>query len=143
MALASTHEAAADAETRRHGPAGRHLDRRVQAHRQHLPLAQLQNPPALEDHGRHHRQHAHRHARGEYGPLTYGKGYIQLPSGLFLQYYGLHGEAEVRYDDLVVHEATYLTRQGRSKIYGGLLTENCIAGNTQVLTDVGWVAIGI
>lgn len=78
---------------------------------------------------------------GEYGPLTYGKGYIQLPSGLFLQYYGLHGEAEVRYDDLVVHEATYLTRQGRSKIYGGLLTENCIAKNTQVLTDVGWVAI--
>ena len=63
---------------------------------------------------------------GEYGPLTYGKGYIQLPSGLFLQYYGLHGEAEVRHDDLVVHEATYLTRQGRSKIYGGLLTENCV-----------------
>ena len=78
---------------------------------------------------------------GEYGPLTYGKGYIQLPSGLFLQYYGLHGEAEVRHDDLVVHEATYLTRQGRSKIYGGLLTENCLAENTQVLTDVGWVAI--
>lgn len=63
---------------------------------------------------------------GEYGPLTYGKGYIQLPSGLFLQYYGLHGEAEVRHDDLVVNEATYLTRQGRSKIYGGLLTENVV-----------------
>jgi hypothetical protein len=63
---------------------------------------------------------------GEFGPLTYGKGYIQLPNGLFLQYYGLHGEAEVRYDDLVVNEATYLTRQGRSKIYGGLLTENVV-----------------
>lgn len=63
---------------------------------------------------------------GEFGPLTYGKGYIQLPSGLFLQYYGLHGEAEVRHDDLVVNEATYLTRQGRSKIYGGLLTENVV-----------------
>lgn len=64
--------------------------------------------------------------RGEFGPLTYGKGYIQLPNGLFLQYYGLHGEAEVRHDDLVVTEATYLTRQGRSKIYGGLLTENVV-----------------
>lgn len=75
---------------------------------------------------------------GEFGPLTYGKGYIQLPSGLFLQYYGLHGEAEVRHDDLVVNEATYLTRQGRSKIYGGLLTENCLAGDSLVLTDSGW-----
>lgn len=63
---------------------------------------------------------------GNFGPLTYGKGYIQLPSGLFLQYYGLHGEAEACYDDLVVNEATYLTRQGRSKIYGGLLTENVV-----------------
>lgn len=63
---------------------------------------------------------------GQFGPLTYGKGYIRLPSGMFLQYYGLHGEAEVRYDDLVVNEATYLTRNGRSKIYGGLLTENVV-----------------
>jgi len=63
---------------------------------------------------------------GEFGPITYGKGYIQLPNGLFLQYYGLHGEAEVRYDDLVVTEATYLTRNGRTKIYGGLLTENVV-----------------
>lgn len=63
---------------------------------------------------------------GKFGPLTYGKGYIQLPNGLFLQYYGLHGEAEVRHGDLVVTEATYLTRQGRSKIYGGLLTENVV-----------------
>lgn len=65
-------------------------------------------------------------ANGQLGPLTYGKGYIQLPSGLFLQYYGLHGEAEVRHDDLVVQEATYLTRYGRTKLYGGLLTENVV-----------------
>lgn len=65
-------------------------------------------------------------ASGQLGPLTYGKGYIQLPSGLFLQYYGLHGETEVRHDDLVVQEATYLTRYGRTKLYGGLLTENVV-----------------
>ena len=65
-------------------------------------------------------------ANGQLGPISYGKWYIQLPSGLFLQYYGLHGEAEVRYDDLVVQEATYLTRYGRTKLYGGLLTENVV-----------------
>src|SRR5690606_3289126 len=27
---------------------------------------------------------------GEHGPLKYGKGFIQLPNGLFLHYYGLH-----------------------------------------------------
>lgn len=63
---------------------------------------------------------------GELGPLSYGKGYIQLPNGLFLQYYGLHGDVDAVYDDLVVREATYLTRKGRSKLYGGLLTENVV-----------------
>lgn len=61
-----------------------------------------------------------------YGPLSYGKGYIQLPNGMFLQYYGLHGEAEVRYGDIVATEASYLTRNGRAKLYGGLLTENVV-----------------
>lgn len=65
-------------------------------------------------------------ASGEFGPLAYGRGYIRLPNGLFLQYYGLHADAEVRYDELVVTEATYLTRRGRTKIYGGLLTENVV-----------------
>lgn len=64
--------------------------------------------------------------QGSFKMLNYGKGYISLPSGLFLQYFGLHGEAEIRYDELVTTEATYLTRQGRSKIYGGLLAENVV-----------------
>lgn len=63
---------------------------------------------------------------GTYGPLNYGKGYLQLPNGLFLQYYGLHGEAEAIHDELVVTEASYLTRNGRTKLYGGLLTENVV-----------------
>ena len=73
---------------------------------------------------------------GSFKMLNYGKGYITLPSGLFLQYFGLHGETEVRHDELVTTEATYLTRQGRSKIYGGLLAENlCQAVARCIIAD--------
>jgi len=71
--------------------------------------------------------------QGDFGPLSYGKGFIRLPNGLFLQYYGLHGEVEARRDDLVVQEATYLTRKGRSKIYGGLLTENVVQALARII----------
>lgn len=63
---------------------------------------------------------------GQFGPLEYGKNFIKLPNDMFLQYAGLHGEAQVIHDDLLVTEVTYLTRYGRSKIYGGLLTENVV-----------------
>lgn len=65
-------------------------------------------------------------ASGEFGPLKYGKNYIQLPNGLFLQYHGMHGEAQERGDNLVTTEVSYLTRHGRAKIYGGLLSENVV-----------------
>jgi hypothetical protein len=44
------------------------------------------------------------------GPLEVGKGFIRLPNGMFLQYFGLHGTAEITRDDLVMTETTYLTR---------------------------------
>lgn len=72
-------------------------------------------------------------ATGTLGPITYGKNYICLPNGMFLQYYGMHGEMEVRYDNLVMTEATYLTRYGRTKIYGGLLTENLVQALARVI----------
>lgn len=72
-------------------------------------------------------------AIGTLGPITYGKNYICLPNGMFLQYYGMHGEMEVRYDNLVMTEATYLTRYGRTKIYGGLLTENLVQALARVI----------
>lgn len=73
---------------------------------------------------------------GTFGPLTYGKGFIQLPGGLFLQYYGLHGNAVERYGDLVTTEMSYLTRYGRTKLYGGLLTENIIqALSRKIIAD--------
>ena len=70
---------------------------------------------------------------GKEGPLEVGKGFIRLPNGMFLQYFGLHGTAEITRDDLVMTETTYLTRTGRSKLYGGLLTENVVQALSRII----------
>lgn len=63
---------------------------------------------------------------GEMEPITYGKEHIGLPNGLFLQYFALEAETYVKHGRICVSEASYLTRTGRSKLYGGLLTENVV-----------------
>lgn len=70
---------------------------------------------------------------GEYGPLTYGKGYIRLPNGLFLQYPGLQGDVDEYVGRVVVNNATYTTARGDAKLYGGLLTENCVQALARVI----------
>ena len=75
------------------------------------------------------------------GPLEIGKGFIRLPNGMFLQYFGLHGTAEITRDDLVMTETTYLTRTGRTKLYGGLLTENVVQALARIVITDQWMKI--
>lgn len=67
------------------------------------------------------------------GPIEAGKGFLRLPNDMFLQYFGLHGTAEIIRDDLVMTETTYLTRTGRTKLYGGLLTENVVQALSRII----------
>lgn len=63
-------------------------------------------------------------------------GGFQTPNGIIFSYPGLH-RTEVNYRE----QFFYQGRAGRVKIYGGKVTENCIAGGTPVLTERGWVPI--
>ena len=70
-----------------------------------------------------------------FGPngLLYTQGEsIIMPSGVPMKYRGIQIEGK---------EATYFNGRSRTKIYGSLLTENCIAAGTKVLTDRGWICI--
>lgn len=71
----------------------------------------------------------------EFMGLTFSKGKIRMPNGLDLLYPGLSANVvETRGSKFFkggapeesVHDASYLTSKGRSKIYGGLLTENLV-----------------
>lgn len=61
---------------------------------------------------------------------------VRLPSGLYIRYPGLEAHQNERGWDF-----TYTTRKGPNKIYGGKVVENCLAGDTDVLTDSGWVPL--
>ena len=68
--------------------------------------------------------------RFELGPVTFMYKMIELPNGLALKYPGLQLEEE---------GVSYLTRTGRSKIWGGMLLENivqalarCVIGHNMV-----------
>ena len=74
----------------------------------------------------------HRGIEGEYGPISYGKEYIRLPNGMFLHYAGLKRNEEGEY--------TYLTRNGFTKIYGGLLTENIVQALARCVIAEQWLA---
>jgi DNA polymerase len=65
-------------------------------------------------------------------PLKCTSEGIHLPNGMLVRYPNL-AKADNGY--------TYDTRKGKVKIYGGKIVENCIAEDTEVLTDRGWVPI--
>jgi hypothetical protein len=75
---------------------------------------------------------------GTLGPISYGKGYIRLPNGMFLLYPDLQGT----YDDRGrLTDASYANRRGRSKIYGGLLTENVVQALARVIIGEQMLAV--
>ncbi len=78
---------------------------------------------------------------GQLGPLEYGKGFIRLPNGMFLQYYGLRGDLVEGTDRFWSEQATYMTRNGMAKIYGGLLTENVVQALARVVIADQMLAI--
>ena len=64
---------------------------------------------------------------GEFKCISYGPGFIRLPNGMFLHYPALKPELEEgRFGDIRVSGYSYQGREGRSRLYGGLLTENVI-----------------
>jgi len=65
--------------------------------------------------------------------LHLGADGFVLPSGYKLGYADLQKDSEGQF--------SYKARNGRTKIYGGKVIENCIAGGTEVLTDRGWIFI--
>lgn len=65
-----------------------------------------------------------------YGPLTAKKDGFILPSGMVMNY----PEAE----GLSFYDARFKMRK---KLWGGVLTENCLAEDTEVLTSNGWKKI--
>lgn len=67
---------------------------------------------------------------GTLGPLTYGPGYIRLPNGLFLHYPELRGSYNDRGH---FTDVSYLGGRTRTKIYGGLLTENVVQALARVI----------
>jgi hypothetical protein len=76
---------------------------------------------------------------GEHGPLRWGKEHILLPSGLSLHYPDVRctSAPEVRTPmgtfRSKVYDGSYLTYAGRTKIYGGLVTENVVQALARVV----------
>jgi len=71
-----------------------------------------------------HTMSAGRMATAANGALSFGKGFIQLPNGLFLRYDDLSGEVHAGPNGQLKADFSYQGRRNRLKIYGGLLTEN-------------------
>ena len=60
---------------------------------------------------------------------------IKLPSGRHIRYFGVHEDQGMRASKV----------KGESPLWwhGGILTENCLAGNSEVLTESGWMRIDL
>ena len=69
-----------------------------------------------------------------------GKKGIKLPNGLYISYPSLH-QYEGEMNGMLVKKWRYKDEKGLQDIYGGKLIENCLSGDSEVLTDSGWKRI--
>lgn len=68
--------------------------------------------------------------------------HIRLPSGRSLVYHDLRGRNEPTPWGTTRTKITFADPQGwRTDTYGGKLVENCLAGDTEVLTGRGWLPL--
>jgi len=74
----------------------------------------------------------------EWGILHGSKGRLYHPNGVWLDYSTLNWHADKETGDRFWR---LKTRDGWQKMYGGKLVENCLTGDTKVLTVDGWCAI--
>jgi hypothetical protein len=66
--------------------------------------------------------------------VTFGKEHVRLPNGLALLYPGVRGNiAKMRFGEERVFDASYQGSKSRSKLYGGLLTENIVQALARVI----------
>lgn len=69
----------------------------------------------------------------EYKCLQFSPGQCMLPNGLPLLYPDLEANiVQGRFDERI-QDASYLTQKGRSKVYGGLLTENVVQALARII----------
>lgn len=66
---------------------------------------------------------------------------IRMPNGLWLNYPNLHVDMSSGKPQFVYDKVGYTGKPLKTKAYGGLIAENCIAEDTEVLTDSGWKKI--
>lgn len=71
--------------------------------------------------------------RLEYKGLSIEEGKINLPNGLALLYPGLDAHITKTMFGEIVQNASYLSARSRSKVYGGLLTENIVQALARII----------
>lgn len=70
---------------------------------------------------------------GSYGPISWGKGYIALPNGMFLQYPDIECYPYETPSGIQRTETVYRSKNGSTRLYGGILVENIVQALARII----------